>query len=190
VWFTFYVDLWEALRTPRASNLIDGKVVRRGHIDVLCTVRAAQNIVSYTMFRMGKGELKHWEELRRHLGKEKVVDLFPTEEDCEELLFQSIWQLGYSCPKCGFEGDIWRLKTRRMYQCPSCLHQYSSKSASRLYRKMEMYEELKKPMGGFWGNLICTDEVNEGLYIGDRFEDLLEDYGLADQRGQLPKLGG
>ena len=236
MWFTFYVDLWEALRTPRASNLIDGKVVRRGHIDVLCTVRAAQNIVSYTMFRMGKGELKHWEELRRHLGKEKVVDLFPTEEDCEELLFQSIWQLGYSCPKCGFEGDIWRLKTRRMYQCPSCLHQYSSKSASRLYRKrasllscfkgaeyiivtmaknrpslitidvfsrvvglsyrpartlrMEMYEELKKPMGGFWGNLICTDEVNEGLYIGDRFEDLLEDYGLADHRGQLPKLGG
>ena len=187
------------------------------------------------MLRISDDDIKHWEELRRHLGKDKVVKQFPTEEDCEEFLFQSIWQLGYRCPKCEFEDGIWHLKTRRMYQCPNCRHQYSVKSASRLYRKrasllgcfkgaefiivmmaknrpslvtikafskvvglsyrpartlrMEMFEELKKPMGGFWGNLICTDEVNESLYLGDRFEELLEYYDFEDLRGIPPKLG-
>lgn len=54
--------------------------------------------------------------------------------------------------------------------------------------RMEMFEELKKPLGGFWGTLICTDEVDESLYIGDRYEDLLEYYDFEDLRGQLPKL--
>lgn len=189
------------------------------------------------MLRISEGNIgiQHWKGLYDHLNEYKVADKFPTEEDCEEALFQSIWQLGYMCPKCEFEGGNWHLKTRRMYQCPRCRHQYSAKSASRLYRKrasllgcfkgaeftivmlaknrpnivtintfsdvvglsyrpartlrMEMYEELKKPMVGLWGNLICTDEVNESLYLGNRFEELIEDYDLEDVHGIPPNLG-
>ena len=187
------------------------------------------------MFRISEDDIPHWKNLYKHLDEYKVADKYQTEEDCEEALFQLMWELGYRCPKCGYEDGIWHLKTRRMYQCPSCRHQYSAKSASRLYRKrasllgcfkaaefiivmmaknrpnlvtikafskvvglsyrpartlrMEMYEELKKPMGGFWGNLICTDEVNESLYLGDRYDELLEYYDFQDLRGELPKLG-
>jgi len=176
-----------------------------------------------------KGEeidIGHWEGLERHLGNVLVKDRFLTEEDCEQALFQANWELGYRCPKCGFEDGIWTLKTRGLYQCPRCRHQYSAKSASRLYRKrasllgcfkgaewlilnlareayyrntieafadvvglsyrpartlrLEMFEELKKPMGGFWGKLIC-DEVDEKAYAGDRWKDLMEYYGFEEK---------
>ena len=186
------------------------------------------------MLRITDDEInvRHWRALSSHLQQGKVADRFSTEEDCEELLFQSIWELGYRCPKCEFEDGIWVLKTRRMYQCPNCRHQYSAKSASRLYRKrasllgcfkgaefiietmaanmpglqtinrfskvvdlsyqparnlcLEMFEELKKPLGGFWGRLICTDEVDERVYLGDRLDALLEYYDFDDLRGSLP----
>lgn len=50
------------------------------------------------MLRIGEDDIDilDWKELNGHLDGEKVVERFPTEEDCEELLFQSIWQLGYS----------------------------------------------------------------------------------------------
>jgi hypothetical protein len=42
--------------------------------------------------------------------------------------------------------------------------------------RLEMFEELKTPLGGFWGRLICTDEIDERLYIGNRLDALLEYY--------------
>ncbi len=55
--------------------------------------------------------------------------------------------------------------------------------------RLEMFEELKKPLGGFWGRLICTDEVDESFYIGDRLDELLEYYDFDDLKAPFSKLG-
>ena len=182
-----------------------------------------------------KINIKHWKNLAGSLTKYKVADRFLTEEECEEAVFQSNWELGYRCPNCQFEDGIWSLKTRRMYQCPRCRHQYSvradnplkgkrasilncfkgaewmivtiasnklglltiktfAKTVDLSYRpartlRLEMFEELKKPLGGFWGRLICTAEVDESLYIGGRLDELLEYYDFDDVKTPFTKLG-
>jgi len=184
-----------------------------------------------------KGEeidLEHWRRLRAHMPKGMVAEQFKTEEDCEQHLFQTIWKLGYQCPKCDHEGGVWVLKTRRMYQCPSCRHQFSGRSVTNMYRKrasllgcfkgaewmivtmasgifvnqtiakfstvvglsyrparklrLEMFEELKRPMGGFWGSLLCDDVIDEFAYDGDRLEDLLAYYDFDDLEHGLSRF--
>ncbi len=178
-------------------------------------------------------DLEHWQKLRAHMPKGMVAENFKTEADCERHLFQTIWKLGYRCPKCDYVGGIWVLKTRRMYQCPSCRHQYSARSVTNLYRKrasllgclkgaewiianmasgsfgkltiatfsstvglsyrpartlrLEMFEELKKPMGGFWGTLLCDDVIDEFVYEGDRLADLIAYYGFDDAQDRTSK---
>ncbi|APX12425.1 transposase [Tateyamaria omphalii] len=180
-------------------------------------------------------DIQHWRGLSANLQPGKVADRYLTEEDCEEVLFQTIWKLGYRCPKCDFEGDIWIIKTRRKYECPNCRHQYTGRSVSRMYGKrasllgcfkgaefiietmagnkphiqtinrfaelvglsyrpartlrLEMFEELKKPMGGFWGSLLCNEDFDEYLYNGDRLEDLLNYYDFEDPKDNSLKFG-
>jgi transposase-like protein len=182
-----------------------------------------------------KIDIRHWELLSKSLRGGNVRTAFLTEKDCEEAVFQSIWELGFECPNCQFEGKFWNLKTRSMYQCSECGHQFSARSRTPLRRKripfldcfkgaewiiitmaaensavmtidrfstimdlsyrsarilrLELFEELKKPLGGFWGRLICTDEVDESLYIGDRLDKLLEYYNFDDLKEPFTKLG-
>ena len=79
--------------------------------------------------------VEHWGNLAGSLPKCKVADRFLSEEECEEAVFQYNWELGYRCPNCQFEDGIWSLKTRRMYQCPKCRHQYSVRADSPLTGK-------------------------------------------------------
>lgn len=182
-----------------------------------------------------KIDIRHWKLLSKSLRGGNVRTAFSSEEDCEEAVFQSIWELGYKCPKCGFEAKLWNLNTRRMYQCSECRHQFSARSQTPLqgkralfidcfkgaefmietlaannhcvltinkfakvvdlsYRsarllRLEMFEELKRPLGGFWGRLICTDEVDESLYIEDRLDALLEYYDFDNDQEPLSKSG-
>ncbi|MFG6595091.1 transposase [Sulfitobacter sp. 1A13368] len=179
-------------------------------------------------------DLQHWMRLNAHFPKGKVAEYFKTEEECEQHLFHTIWKLGYLCPRCDYEGDIWVQKTRRMYQCPNCRHQYTGRSVTDLYRKrasllgcfkgaewiiasmaggkfstqtianfskivglsyrparklrLEMFEELQKPMGGFWGTLLCDDVIDEYAYEGDRYTELLEYYEIDDPEDGLSKF--
>ncbi|APX12397.1 hypothetical protein BWR18_12450 [Tateyamaria omphalii] len=197
-------------------------------------VKKARKTRVYSMLRINEDDIdfEHWRKLRAHMPKDMVAKIFKTEEDCERHLFQTIWKLGYRCPKCDYEGGIWVLKTRRMYQCPSCRHQYSARSVTSLYRKrasllgclkgaewiianmasesfgrltiatfsttvglsyrparklrMEMFEELKKPMGGFWGSLLCNDVIDEFAYEGDRLADLIAYYGFDGAQDSPP----
>jgi hypothetical protein len=43
-----------------------------------------------------------------------------------------------------------------------------------------MFEELKKPLGGFWGGLVCINEMDETHYIENRLDELLEYHGFGD----------
>ena len=46
--------------------------------------------------------------------------------------------------------------------------------------RIEMFEELKKPLGGFWGGLVCINEMDETHYIENRLDELLEYHGFGD----------
>lgn len=189
------------------------------------------------MLRLNNAKIdkNHWMNLGKSLNKYKVADRFLNEDECEEAVFQSIWELGYECPKCNSEGKVWTLKTRRMYQCTDCSYQYSSRSRTPLRRKrvsflrcfegaewiiatmavenpaimtidkfrgivllsyrsartlrLEMFEELQKPLGGFWGRLICTDEVEESFSVENRLAELIEHYDFDDLKAPFTKLG-
>lgn len=53
--------------------------------------------------------------------------------------------------------------------------------------RLEMFEELKKPMGGFWGSLLCDDVIDEFAYEGDRLADLIAYYGFDCAQSSPPK---
>ena len=200
-------------------------------------LRSSQTTWSLSVLRISdeKIDIRHWELLSKSLRGGSVRTAFLTEKDCEEAVFQSIWELGYECPNCGFEGKFWNLKTRFMYQCSECRHQFSARSQTPLkgkrayflncfkgaefiietmaannhgvltinkfakvvdlsYRsarllRLEMFKELKMPLGGFWGRLICNDEVDESLYVKDRLDALLEYYDFDDDKEPFSKLG-
>lgn len=182
-------------------------------------------------------DIGHWEKVAQHLPEEIVADRFLTKEECEAAVFQSIWELGYKCPRCEFEGKSWVLKSRGIFQCPcpDCRFQYSARSQTPLRRKsvpfldcfkgaewiiatmaanrrniltinsfavivnlknyrtvralrLEMFKELQKPLGGFWGRLICVDAVQESIDSQDRLEALMDYYDFGSLKAPFTKL--
>jgi len=54
----------------------------------------------------------------------EFMQMYPTEEDCREALFEHRWPQGFSCRRCGHE-KAWYLRGRGLYECASCHYQGS-----------------------------------------------------------------
>jgi hypothetical protein len=55
--------------------------------------------------------------------------------------------------------------------------------------RLQMFKELQKPLGGFWGRLICVDAVQESVDSQDRLEELMNYYDLESLKAPFTKLG-
>ena len=60
---------------------------------------------------------------KKELSLREFLNRFPTEESCEEYLFQQKWPDGFICPKCGCR-EFYHIKGRKLYQCKHCRHLY------------------------------------------------------------------
>ena len=49
---------------------------------------------------------------KEELSLRKFLNRFPTEESCEEYLFQQKWPDGFICPKCGCR-EFYHIKGRK-----------------------------------------------------------------------------
>ncbi len=54
--------------------------------------------------------------------------------------------------------------------------------------RIEMFKELQKPLGGFWGRLICVDAVQERFDSQDRLEELINYYDFGSLKAPFTKL--
>jgi len=52
------------------------------------------------------------------------MQMYPTEEDCRQAIFEHRWPQGFSCRRCGHE-RAWYLQGRGLYECASCHFQSS-----------------------------------------------------------------
>ena len=52
------------------------------------------------------------------------MEMFKTEEDCRQALFEHRWPDGFRCPRCG-HGRAYAHKKRPLFECASCGHQAS-----------------------------------------------------------------
>jgi hypothetical protein len=49
----------------------------------------------------------------------EFMQMYPTEEDCREALFEHRWPQGFACRRCGNE-KAWHLRGRGLYECAGC----------------------------------------------------------------------
>jgi len=54
----------------------------------------------------------------------ELMQMYPTEEDCREALFEHRWPQGFSCRRCGHEKARY-LRGRGLYECAACHYQGS-----------------------------------------------------------------
>src|SRR5450756_1626098 len=54
----------------------------------------------------------------------EFMQLYPTEEECRQALFEHRWPHGFCCCRCGHE-RAWYLRGRGLYECASCHYQGS-----------------------------------------------------------------
>lgn len=70
---------------------------------------------------------------KKELSLREFLNRFPTEESCEEYLFQQKWPDGFICPKCGCR-EFYHIKGRKLYQCKHCRHQSSVTANTVMHR--------------------------------------------------------
>lgn len=54
----------------------------------------------------------------------EFMQMYPSEEDCRQAIFEHRWPQGFSCRRCGHE-HAWYLRGRGLYECASCHYQSS-----------------------------------------------------------------
>ena len=54
----------------------------------------------------------------------EFMQLYPTEEDCRQAIFEHRWPQGFRCRRCGHQ-RAWYLRGRGLYECASCHYQGS-----------------------------------------------------------------
>jgi DNA-directed RNA polymerase subunit RPC12/RpoP len=59
----------------------------------------------------------------RGLSEAEFRERFGTEAACRATLFELRWGKGWVCPACG-HGGYAELKSRAVYQCSRCKHQW------------------------------------------------------------------
>ena len=54
----------------------------------------------------------------------EFMELYRTEEQCRQAIFEHRWPSGFACPRCGHD-RAWYLRGRGLYECAHCHHQAS-----------------------------------------------------------------
>ena len=59
----------------------------------------------------------------------EFMQLYPTEEDCRQAIFEHRWPQGFVCVRCGHT-RAWYLRRRGLYECAHCHYQGSLTAAT------------------------------------------------------------
>ena len=54
----------------------------------------------------------------------EFMDLYPTEQDCWQAIFEHRWPHGFVCARCGHT-HAWHLRGRALFECAHCHYQGS-----------------------------------------------------------------
>ena len=76
----------------------------------------------------------------------EFMELYRTEEECRQAIFEHRWTQGFVCPRCGHERS-WYLRGRGLYECAGC-HYQGSLTAGTIFHKSRT--DLRKWFLAIW----------------------------------------
>src|SRR5660397_138084 len=76
----------------------------------------------------------------------EFMDLYPTEEDCWQAIFEHRWPQGFVCARCGHT-HAWHLRGRGLFECAHCHYQGSLTAGTILSRTRT---DLRKWLLAIW----------------------------------------
>src|SRR5450830_520757 len=76
----------------------------------------------------------------------EFMDLYPTEEDCWQAIFEHRWPQGFVCARCGHT-HAWHLRGRALFECAHCHYQGSLTAGTILSRTRT---DLRKWLLAIW----------------------------------------
>ena len=76
----------------------------------------------------------------------EFMELYATEEDCRQAIFEHRWPHGFSCRRCGHD-RAWPLRGRGLYECANC-HYQGSVTAGTIFHKTRT--DLRKWFLAIW----------------------------------------
>ena len=76
----------------------------------------------------------------------EFMELYPTEEDCRQAIFEHRWPHGFSCRRCGHD-RAWSLRGRGLYECANC-HYQGSVTSGTIFHKTRT--DLRKWFLAIW----------------------------------------
>lgn len=94
-------------------------------------------------------------QFQKGLSLQRFQELFGTETQCREKLYQAKWPGGYRCPKCKHDHS-YQLKSRPLYQCCKCKHQTSLLSGT-------IFASSKIPLTIWFLAIFLITQSKEGI---------------------------
>ena len=76
----------------------------------------------------------------------EFMDLYPTEQDCWQAIFEHRWPQGFVCARCGHT-HAWHLRGRALFECAHCHYQGSLTAGTILSRTRT---DLRKWLLAIW----------------------------------------
>ena len=103
----------------------------------------------------GLGVSQNKVQCQKGISLPEFMNLYGTEEQCFNALFQWRWPDGFICPKCGGEKSC-QLRTRKLQQCNTCHHQTSLSAGT-------IFESTKLPLTRWFLGLYFITQDKKGI---------------------------
>lgn len=94
-------------------------------------------------------------QFQKGMSLPQFMDLYGTEEQCFEALFDWRWPNGYYCPECGGTESC-RLTTRKLQQCNRCHHQTSITAGT-------IFQATKLPLRTWFLGMYFITQDKKGI---------------------------
>ena len=94
-------------------------------------------------------------QFQKGISLPEFMNLYGTEEQCFNALFQWRWPDGFICPKCGGNKGC-QLSTRKLQQCNTCHHQTSLTAGT-------IFESTKLPLTQWFLGLYFITQDKKGI---------------------------
>lgn len=114
---------------------------------------------------------KNMVQFQKSISIHRFIDLYGTEEQCQQHLFDIRWPTGFKCPNCHHD-KYCQLKSRDLYQCNRCRHQASLTSGT-------LFANSKLPLTTWFLAIYLITQEKNGISALELSRNLGVSYNAA-----------
>ncbi len=110
-------------------------------------------------------------QFQKGLSLTKFIELYGTEQQCFDALYQQRWGNGFTCPECGHE-KCCQLAHRKLLQCNRCHHQTSLTAGT-------IFQSTKLPLRIWFQGIFLVTQDKKGVSAMELHRHLGISYNAA-----------